>query len=447
MYPETLYANERKFCVYPAVVKADEESTISIYSINSDFEFCDDDVYEVHIVPKDNNGVTSNPDFAQFDYEEICPVYMMKSEGGVLKIKYCFKGQQEWIIHIAKKDDCGADWYWTDSFPKTRTRVSVYSLSSNLYGTIPLKSDFHIHTTLSDGHETPEFNVAQYRKEGFDAVSITDHKVFNDGKKLGEYFDCTKGFYIVPGEEVHDNGGKIHMVSLGGSFCISDVLKNNQEYVKGELERLEKEKPIPDNVNRDEYLLREFIYNEIKKSGGLAIHAHPLWQLPQRFNTELDMSMAIFENRMCDAFEILGGCTQESNNLCVNLYNMLCARGIKYPVVASSDSHYIKDGVTAFNEQYTICFAKEGDIIGAIYNGMSIAAEAYKGEFVRFYGDFELVKYAHFLRRNYFPRHNELCSVSGELMIKYVNGDESVKDEIIKAEEKILQFKKEFFAL
>ena len=78
---------------------------------------------------------------------------------------------------------------------------------------------------------------------------------------------------------------------------------------------------------------------------------------------------------------------------------------------------------------------------------MSIAAEAYKGEFTRFYGDFELVKYAHFLRRNYFPKHNELCRASGELMIKYVNGDESVKDEIIKAEEKILQFKKEFFAL
>ncbi|MBT9142840.1 MAG: hypothetical protein DDT32_01299 [Syntrophomonadaceae bacterium] len=40
-----------------------------------------------------------------------------------------------------------------------------------------LKCDFHCHTTRSDGRNTPEEMVAEYEKQNFDIVAITDHNV------------------------------------------------------------------------------------------------------------------------------------------------------------------------------------------------------------------------------------------------------------------------------
>ena len=81
------------------------------------------------------------------------------------------------------------------------------------------------------------------------------------------------------------------------------------------------------------------IYNEIKRSGGYAIFPHPFWKIKEQYHTETKMSDAIFKNRLCDAFEIMGGCSAEENNLQLDMYYNLRLKGIKMPIVASSDSH------------------------------------------------------------------------------------------------------------
>ncbi len=39
-----------------------------------------------------------------------------------------------------------------------------------------MRTDLHIHTTVSDGRWTPEEVVAQVRREGIQLFAITDHE-------------------------------------------------------------------------------------------------------------------------------------------------------------------------------------------------------------------------------------------------------------------------------
>ncbi len=448
MNKENPCSNEKRFTVSPSVVRADTETEITIKNINNGFDLGDGVSYVVHYTPKDNRYIDSPKVLSLFGYEELCDKYEVTSQNGVLKLKHFFRGEQEWIISIARKDDCDADWWWTDSFPNTRVRLSVYALSDDLYGKIPLKGDLHIHTSRSDGDGSPEEVAAEYRKAGYDFLAFTDHRVYNDAKEVNEYFSFADTIKCISGEEVHDDSGYIHMVSLGGKYCVSDFFKKDSKGFEERLKNALDGCMVPQNVNTTEYAYRKVIYEEIKKSGGYAIYPHPMWQVPERFNAEVCAAYAVLKDGLTDAFELVGGCTPEGNNLQINLWNDLRAEGINYPVVGSSDSHSREGENTTFKEQYTICFAESGeDIIRVISLGRSIAAEAYNGENIRFYGNFRYVKYAHFLRRCYFHRHHQLCEIAGDLLKKHVNGDKSVREEVVEAENKINNFKKEFFGL
>ena len=55
------------------------------------------------------------------------------------------------------------------------TQLYVYALAENLSGRYPLRGDFHVHTTGSDGQQPPAVVCANYRKRGYDFITITDH--------------------------------------------------------------------------------------------------------------------------------------------------------------------------------------------------------------------------------------------------------------------------------
>ena len=117
----------------------------------------------------------------------------------------------------------------------------------------------------------------------------------------------------------------------------------------------------------------------------------------------------------------------------------------KIPVVGSSDSHSVWEGITAFDEIYTIAFVSDKNVLKSIMDGKTVAVYSPNGESPRTCGDFEYSKYAHFLLRCYFPKHNALCRKSGELLKKYVQGDRSVLEKIREAERDIRVFIGNFF--
>ena len=42
-----------------------------------------------------------------------------------------------------------------------------------------LKTSLHTHTTRSDGPFTPEETLRLYARMGYDAVALTDHRIYN----------------------------------------------------------------------------------------------------------------------------------------------------------------------------------------------------------------------------------------------------------------------------
>lgn len=124
------------------------------------------------------------------------------------------------------------------------------------------------------------------------------------------------------------------------------------------------------------------------------------------------------KNGLCDAFELLGGCSVKENNLQVALYYSLQKDSLKMPIVGSSDSHTTMPGAQWFDEDSTVLFEKDGDTIGAIDGGYSVAVESVQGEEIRVFGDFRMMKYTHFLIENLFCKGAPRFAMRREFLLR-----------------------------
>ena len=446
------------FTVSPSVIAADEESAVVIESTSGTFRFFDGMEYDVIFIPTEKSDVPSDEEMSLSGWDKNRVVHTFTAKGGKLTLTHKFLGEQEWRIKISSTEE-RYDRYEKDNnvaFSRGRWRyiaalkkgitLAVYSLYPDLYERNAKKCDFHIHTTFSDGNETPDRTAANYRKKGFDVISVTDHNVYNASAKTAEKLEFMQNFTIIPGEEVHNGYARqLHIVNIGSKYSVNDIFLDEPERVKAEVAALKGEVEIPEGVDEREYLYRVWTYREIKKSGGYAIYPHPFWTWKDHYHVETDMSEAVMKNGLCDAFELLGGCTVDENNLQIALYFSLQKNGLKMPIVGSSDSHTNLPGSEYFDEESTVLFEKDGDIIGAIDGGYSVAVESVRGEQVRVYGDFRMMKYARFLIDNYFSRRAELCAASGVFVERYLNGDTECRDVICACEKRIKAFENEFF--
>ncbi len=111
------------------------------------------------------------------------------------------------------------------------------------------RSNFHAHTTASDGKKTPEEVMAMYRDAGYDILSITDHR------KVTLPYNIPEGLLLLPGIEFdHVNHGQTaHILGLGISKSICSVWS---------------EQHTPQQA-----------VQAIHDCGGVAVLAHPAWSL------------------------------------------------------------------------------------------------------------------------------------------------------------------------
>ena len=446
------------FTVSPSVIKADTESTVIIESQSGTFRFFDGMEYDVIFIPTEKSDVPSDEEMSLSGWDKNRVVHTFKAKDGKLTLTHKFLGEQEWRINISSTEE-RYDQYEKDNniaFSRGRWKyiaavkkgvtLSVYSLYPDLYERNVKKCDFHIHTNFSDGTESPERTAANYRKKGFDIISITDHNIYNASAEVAKKLDFMHNFKLIPGEEVHNGYARqLHIVNVGSKYSVNDIFLDEPERVKAEVEALKGEVEVPEGVDEREYLYRVWTYREIKKSGGYAIYPHPFWTWKEHYHVETDMSEAVMKNGLCDAFELLGGCSVKENNLQIALYYSLQKDGLKMPIVGSSDSHTTMPGAQWFDEDSTVLFEKDGDTIGAIDGGYSVAVESVQGEEIRVFGDFRLMKYTHFLIKNYFARRAEICNASGIFVERYLLGDAGCRDIICACEDRIKKFENEFF--
>jgi len=165
----------------------------------------------------------------------------------------------------------------------------------------------------------------------------------------------------------------------------------------------------------------------------MAMFCHPYWVTGNRHNLDEALLDYIFATQIFDAFELISGDSRESilstdiNALQVARYEEERAKGRRVAVCGISDTHGIERS-DAFGRYFTVCFAPSvnlAELIAAIKDLRSVAVECPGGELQRSYGPFRLVRYTHFLLREVFPQHDELCFDEGRLMIQHASGDAS----------------------
>ncbi len=174
----------------------------------------------------------------------------------------------------------------------------------DLLGKTRYKVNLHTHTTRSDGAHDPKKVIELYKKNGYDAIALTDHWIRNSC----EYAD---GITVLSGAEYHiGNNGEndvYHILGLGTNSDLTiDKPQSPQEIIDG-----------------------------IHAVGGMAVLAHPAWSL----NTPEQ----IMKLRDIDAIEIYNSVSGVHNSRRPDsgiIVDMVAARGLYLPLVADDDTHY-----------------------------------------------------------------------------------------------------------
>lgn len=409
--------------VEPLVVPTDLFSEISIRPKFEHANFSDD--VEVKIFPR--KGLRGNG----FSYGSLKDTAWKLDECGTLKVKAVFPGEQSHVIAVTYTIPATK---WEPARQVTR-KFPVYSCHEDLYSAIPLRADFHIHTNLSDGAESPEYVAARYREEGFDFIAVTDHFIYEPSLRAIEKCSrFTRDFKLFPGEEVHLPGNRVHVLNFGGKYSVNALATSNPEKFQKEWQEIAETLPPcqdgTDNHNlRQHAAISEWAFREIRKSGGVSMLCHFAWET-NGFDVDTWTSDTLIARHNFDLLEIVSGYSLSewySNNLQTSRYLTECAKGKKFAVAGVSDSHGTDTG-EYFNWYYTIVLAQDDsleEISTALKSGMAVAVEAVNGALPRCYGDDRLVDYVTFLLANYFPHHRDLCRPEGALLRAALAGDET----------------------
>ncbi len=389
-------------------------------------------------------------------------------ENGVIRFKNTFEKEQQYFIRFCDKE--------TD---KKLVQLNVYAVADDLCGRYPLIGDLHMHTCRSDGRQAPAIVCANYRKHGYDFFAITDHERYYPSlEAINAYKDVPIEFNICVGEEVHmprDNpefGCDPHIVNFGGNYSVNGLCDESDQIIEAgdskelrsfngaecpdvmtadeyrkEVLELAETLDIPDGIEKFTYAGMVWVFNHIKKAGGLGIFCHPYW-ISNVNHVPENIVELLMERQPFDAYEVLGGENYyEQNGLQTHRYYDDRAMGRKYPIVGSTDSHSSVNNENAYVAS-TMVFspANEKDaIIASIKDFYSVAIDGISKEF-RLVGDLRLARYACFLLKEYFPLHDDLCYEEGRAMKDYVCGVEGAKETLEFISGRVQKQREKYFA-
>jgi len=354
--------------------------------------------------------------------------------GGKIDVSLCFEHEQEHYLCLYIGEELIG-------------RAYVYSLEDDLYGRLPMKGDFHMHSNRSDGCEAPAVVGACCRKVGFDIMALTDHYQYAPSGEVQKAFEqIPHDLIICRGEEVHLPRNPVHIINFGGSYSVNDYAKEHEEEYKAQAKALGEKSSVPMNeAEKFTYGSSVFAFDHIRRGGGVAIYCHPYWLYPGRkaeqgYYVSAPVNEALMRERPFDALEAIGGYAMaedqyESNHLQIAAYQQWRAEGFDIPPVGVSDAHGCLTECL-FGWYYTITFAAgydEENFKQAIRDGYTVAVEQLPGQEPHAFGSFRLVKLAQFVMREVFPRHDQLCRQEGLDMLGALAGDQKCIDALEKA--------------
>ena len=419
--------------IFPKVFPCDTAVEVTIKPLGQHVEFSGEYTIQVRAFNEGNSA--RYPERNNLSEYTVTPC-----KDGCLRFTHTYKDEQEHYVDIVRDG-------------KRLVRLSVYSLEDDLVGRYPFRGDLHMHTTRSDGNQAPAIVAANYRKNGYDFLAITDHDSYYPSlEAINAYKDVPIEYNLVTGEEIHLEGNDIHIVNFGGKYSVNALMPGDHhmdvgdgkelrsidgncpdvisvEEYKNQVNRLIEALNIPEGIEKFTYAACVWIFNHIKKADGLGIFAHPYW-LQNVLHVPESLTEYIMATQPFDAFEVLGGENYfEQNGWQTIRYYEDRAKGRRYPIVGSTDSHSSVHNRNALIAS-TIVFAPENTregIVGSIRDFYSVAVDSISTE-LRIVGEMRFVRYATFLLREFFPLHDELVFEEGRLMKDYACGDEDAAE-------------------
>ncbi len=416
--------------IYPRVFRADEKQTIYVRTNGEPGGLF------AKLQPMEKHAVTHSPEFRLQSGDIRYPYLPMNDLGGGL---YSFEGYFEGEQRFSFKVKSG------EEEPR---RAFLYSIKEDLAKLRPFKCETHCHSCRSDGSGTPFEVACAYRAAGYDYIALTDHGWIEPSYEArGEVSALTDAFYVVQGEEVHNEWSFYHIVHFGGGYSVNNLLREKKEYIEEQIDKLLAERDFSDVSDARETAFRAVIAREIRKAGGVAVMAHPYWDVEGEYFMPPEEFVHHWKHGDFDVLELFAGNDDvgNGNNLSEILRGELLAQGYRIPVLGASDAHVTKRhcGYDYFDLQFSIVFAEDfGSVPQAFKDERGVAVERRPedGRF-RCAGQYRYVKYARFLIAEYYPRYAELAAVHSAAMAAHD------KAAIAAAEADIDAYRKLFFAI
>ena len=172
----------------------------------------------------------------------------------------------------------------------------------------------HAHSTASDGCYDPQKVLDLYASRNYDIVCLTDHFKVTSTEGLDSH-----GMLLVPSAELHPQGGRIHQSHL---LCINIPADMSLDTIHG-------------GRNQDGSGM-QCVIDAVNEAGGACFAAHPNWCGLRSEEVARLNGLAGMEIYNHDCQGINRGYSDQ-------IFNELCDRGIRLPVIAVDDSHIPRD--------------------------------------------------------------------------------------------------------
>lgn len=218
-----------------------------------------------------------------------------------------------------------------------------------------LKVGLHTHTNRSDGHKSPEEVLKLYAAAGYDALALTDHWIYNPA---GE----AEGMQILSGCE-YNMQGRQTPDGIIETFHILGIGMERDPQIPREYASVKtSDVPIHQRVRE--------VVAMIRAVGGLAVLAHPAWSL-----NDVDQILDAGDYDATEIYNSVSECGMSDRAYSGLIVDMLGARGVFMPLLATDDAHYYNGDETRGITMVDADAVARLGMVGALRSGAFYATQ------------------------------------------------------------------------